>query len=179
MARERYADHALRKLIEADAALTADDLTTLSGVTASSSELNMTDTSVAGTVTAGKVVTVDASSMYSGALHRVVPVATGTATATAAYSGSIYTNTGATAAVTVALPAATPGLEFRFYVTAAYELRIDPAGSETIGLPSSGVQQAAGKYLTADAAGEYLHILCAVAGKWETLNYRGTWTVEG
>jgi hypothetical protein len=32
---------------------------------------------------------------------------------------------------------------------------------------------------TADAAGEYLHIVCITAGQWETLHYRGTWGVEG
>ncbi len=35
------------------------------------------------------------------------------------------------------------------------------------------------KYITTDAAGEYLHIVCITAGQWETLNYRGTWGVEG
>jgi hypothetical protein len=179
MARERYADHALRKLIEADAALTAADLTMLSGVTASADEINYSDTSAVGTVTASKVLTADANQMISGVLRRLTAVATGTATLTIAHSGSIYTNTGATAAVTCALPAATVGQEFTFIVTAAYELRIDPAGSETIGLPSSGVQQAAGKYITADAAGEYVHIICAKAGQWETTFYRGTWSVEG
>lgn len=44
---------------------------------------------------------------------------------------------------------------------------------------STGAQQAGGKYITADAAGEYLHIVCITAGQWETLHYRGTWGVEG
>ena len=33
--------------------------------------------------------------------------------------------------------------------------------------------------ITADAAGEYVHIVCITAGQWETLHYRGTWGVEG
>ena len=70
-------------------------------------------------------------------------------------------------------------MEFYFYVLAAVELRINPDGTETIGLPSSGVQQAGGKYITADAVGEYVHVICAKAGQWATLDYRGTWTVEG
>lgn len=93
-------------------------------------------------------------------------------------SGSVFTNQGATAAATFALPAALPGMEFTFYVMAAYELRIDPNGTQTIGLPSTGVQQAAGKYVGADAVGEYVHIVCVKAGQWETLGYRGTWTAE-
>lgn len=42
-----------------------------------------------------------------------------------------------------------------------------------------GVQQAGGKYITADAIGEYVHVICAKAGQWATLDYRGTWGVEG
>ena len=29
-----------------------------------------------------------------------------------------------------------------------------------------------------DAVGEYVDIACVKAGQWETLAYRGTWTVE-
>jgi hypothetical protein len=41
------------------------------------------------------------------------------------------------------------------------------------------LQQAAGKYIEADAAGEYVDIECVTAGTWDTFGYRGTWTVEG
>lgn len=178
MARERYADHALRKLIDADKTLTADDLTTLAGVTASSTELSYTDTSAPGTVTASKAMVVDANTAIQGWRHAVNVDDDGGAVS-AAQANSVFTNEGAGGAVTFALPAAVAGLEYRFYVMAAQELRIDPNGTQTIGLPSSGVQQAAGKYITADAVGEYVHILCVKAGQWETLDYRGTWSVEG
>src|SRR5690606_25911799 len=84
-------------------------------------------------------------------LRRAVVADADGATLTAAQSGSVVTNLGAAGAATFALPAATVGLEFLFYVLAAQELRIDPNGTETIGLPSSGAQQAAGKYIGADA----------------------------
>ncbi len=74
------------------------------------------------------------------------------------------------------MPAAVPGLRYRFYVGAAQELRIDPNGTETAGLPSTGVQQAAGAYLTANAAGETLDLQCVVAGTWSPFGYSGTWT---
>ena len=77
------------------------------------------------------------------------------------------------------LPAATPGLHFFFGVGAAQELRIDPNGSETISLPSSGVPGAAGKYLVADAVGETVHLACLKAGNWSVLGFTGTWTAEG
>jgi len=100
-------------------------------------------------------------------------------TLTAAESGSTHTNTGASGAVTLVLPAATVGQEFTFVVGAVQELRIDPNTTQTIGLPSTGVQGAAGKYLVADAVGEWVTLYCAIAGTWTAKGYFGTWTAEG
>lgn len=147
-------------------------------VTASAAELNYVDTSAPGTVTASKAMVVDADAAILG-WRRKVTADADAGLLTAAHSNGVFTNEGAGGAATFALPAAAVGLEFYFYVMAAQELRIDPNGSETIGLPSSGAQQAAGKYITADAVGEFVHIRCVKAGQWETLGYRGTWTVEG
>lgn len=91
-------------------------------------------------------------------------------------NGKTFTNDGAAGAVTFALPAATVGQWYRFKVKAAQELRIDPNGTETIALPSSGAQQAAGAYLTADAVGEGCEVECVKAGVWEVNSYTGTWT---
>lgn len=178
MAKEKYPYNALKKLLAADAALSAADLTALSEVTSSSAEMNYLDTSAPGTVTASKALIVDANTAIQGWRQTVTADADG-GPVNVAMSNSVITNLGATGAAAFALPAAVVGLEYRFYVLAAQELRIDPNGTETIGLPSSGAQQAAGKYISADAVGEYVHILCAKAGQWETLDYRGTWSVEG
>lgn len=91
-------------------------------------------------------------------------------------NGTTFTNEGAAGAVTFALPAATVGQWYRFKVKTAQELRIDPNGTETIALPSSGAQQAAGAYIVADAAGEGCEIECVKAGVWEVNWYTGTWT---
>jgi hypothetical protein len=64
-------------------------------------------------------------------------------------------------------------------VEAAQELRLDPSGTQTIALPSSGVQGAAGKYLTADAVGEKVDLICITTGTWDVVSYSGTWTAEG
>jgi hypothetical protein len=122
-------------------------------------------------------MTVDANSQVSGWRRKSVDVDGGGITAPMA--GSIVSNFASGSTATFNLPAAAVGMEFYFNVLAAVEMRINPDGSETIGLPSSGAQQAAGKYIVADAIGEYVHIICAKAGQWETLDYRGTWTVEG
>lgn len=97
-------------------------------------------------------------------------------TVTANDSGSGFTNAGAAGAVTFALPPAVVGLHYYFRVSAAQELRIDPNGAETISLPSTGVPAAAGAYIVADAIGETVRIVCAVAGSWSVFGYTGTWT---
>lgn len=172
-----YPQQALGPLFNASPLPTAAQFSALGALTASGAELNLLDTSAVGTVTAGKVMTVDADYQVSGWRRKSVSVDGGLINA--AMAGAIVDNTPSTAAAMFTLPAALPGMEFYFYVVAAFELRINPNGTETIGLPSSGVQQAAGKYITADAAGEYVHIVCVTAGTWSTLDYRGTWGVEG
>lgn len=90
-------------------------------------------------------------------------------------NGKTFTNEGAGAAIAFALPPATVGQWFRFVVKAAQELRIDPNGTETIAL-DTGVQQAAGAYITANAIGERIGVECVKAGEWETYDPVGTWT---
>lgn len=97
-------------------------------------------------------------------------------TVTVGDSGKTFTNTGASGAVTFALPAAVAGLKYRFRVGVAQQLRIDPNGTETISLPSTGVPSAAGAYIVADAIGETVDIQCVEAGSWSVFGYTGTWT---
>ena len=114
-------------------------------------------------------------------VNGVTPVST-TVVKTADYtvtvgdSGKTFTNTGAAGAVTFALPAAVAGLKYRFRVGVAQQLRIDPNGTETISLPSTGVPSAAGAYIVADAIGETVDIQCVEAGSWSVFGYTGTWT---
>lgn len=91
-------------------------------------------------------------------------------------NGKTFTNAGASGQVTFSLPAATVGQWYRFRVKATQELRIDPNGTETIALPSTGAQSAAGAYIVADANGEGVMIECTVAGQWDVVHYIGTWT---
>ncbi|WP_417392031.1 DUF2190 family protein [Gimesia sp.] len=99
-------------------------------------------------------------------------------TLTAADSGKTISSVGAAAAVAATLPAAVPGLEFDFYVGAVQELRPTPAGTDVIGLPSTGAAGAAGAYISANAVGETVRLKCMVAGVWSPLGYSGTWTVQ-
>jgi hypothetical protein len=112
------------------------------------------------------------------AIKRTVEAHTAGDTLAAAETGSTHSNSGASGTITIVLPAAVPGLEFVFAVQAAQQLRIDPDGTETIALPSTGAQGAAGKYLVADAVGEWVKLVCLDAGTWDVEGYAGTWTAE-
>lgn len=90
-------------------------------------------------------------------------------------NGKTFTNEGAGAAVTFALPAATVGQWYRFVAKAAQEIRLDPNGTQTIAL-DTGVQQAAGAYITFNAIGERVTIECVKAGEWDTCDPVGTIT---
>lgn len=110
-----------------------------------------------------------------------ISVKTANYTVTYADRGKTFSTEGASGAVTFALPAAVlcvPPARFNFHVGATQELRIDPNGTETIALPSTGAQSAAGKYITADANGENVAIVCRKAGQWQVESYIGTWTAE-
>jgi hypothetical protein len=94
-----------------------------------------------------------------------------------AWNEVIVSNRGAAGAVTFTLPSAEVGMRVKAIVLAAQELRLDPAGTETIAL-ANGVQQAAGKYITADAIGETVALVCLRPGTWDEENFSGTWTAE-
>lgn len=119
-------------------------------------------------------------STINGHGHRLVEVKTAAYTVVAGQdTGKLFTNEGAGGAITFTLPAAVLGDRYGFHVMAAQELRIDPNGTETSGLPSSGAQGAAGKYLTANAVGEWIELICVKAGQWQVQGYAGTWEHEG
>jgi hypothetical protein len=111
----------------------------------------------------------------AGGTKKTVEAHTSDDTLTAAESGSVHTNLGATGAVVLTLPPSAPeGTVFTFAVQAAYELRIDP-GTATI-RDDSG--QTADKYKAADAVGECIAVAADSNGDWATIAKNGTWTEE-
>lgn len=97
-------------------------------------------------------------------------------TLTAAETGTIHTNKGASGTFALTLPPAVEGMQFYFYVAEAQALQIEPASGETISLPSSGVPEAANDYIVADLEGESVHLVCCETGKWAVMGFTGTWT---
>lgn len=111
----------------------------------------------------------------AGGIKKTIESHTTDDTLTAAESGSIHSNLGATGAVTLTLPAsASAGTVFGFAVQAAEELRIDPSAA-TI-RDDSG--QTAGKYKSADAIGECLTLVADGNGDWAVIAKSGTWIEE-
>jgi len=99
-------------------------------------------------------------------------------TVLASQDGCTFNNAGDDGTIVFTLPTAVVGMKYIFHVQAAQELRIDPNASETIALPSTGAQSAAGKYIVADAIGEMVEIECKVVGTWNVNRYIGTWGAE-
>jgi len=111
----------------------------------------------------------------AGGVRRGVEAHTVNDTLAASESGSVHTNLGATATVTLILPAAAPeGSEFVFAVQAAEELRIDP-GSAAI---RDDAGQTVDKYKSASAIGASLTLVADANGDWATVAKNGTWTEE-
>jgi hypothetical protein len=111
----------------------------------------------------------------AGGLRDTVEAHTSNDVLTAAESGSVHSNLGATGAVTLTLPASAPvGTAFKFAVQAAQELQVDP-GTAAI-RDNSG--QTADKYKMANAIGACLSVVADSNGNWATIAKNGTWTEE-
>lgn len=151
-----------------------------------SDNYTIADAPIAGSVRIGRIVEYLSSTKVRVAIETKNKPAgfAATVTKTADYTvtpkdlGKVLSNVGASGTITFALPAALPGMEVLARVGVAQQLRLDPNGTETISLPSTGVPGAAGKYLVADAIGETVWLKCVVAGTWSVFGYTGTWTAE-
>ena len=111
----------------------------------------------------------------AGGVKQTIEAHSSDDTLTAAESGSVHSNLGATGTITLTLPASAPaGTIFTFAVQVAQELRIDP-GTATI-RDDSG--QTADKYKSANAIGECLTVVADTNGDWATIAKNGTWTEE-
>jgi hypothetical protein len=108
----------------------------------------------------------------------IVSATGGTITREQALRHVYVSNAGASGAAVFALPKAEPGLRVSAVVEATQNLRLDPNGTETIALPSTGVQGAAGEYIEANALAESVELVCLTKGTWDVVNFQGTWTAE-
>lgn len=92
-------------------------------------------------------------------------------------SGGLFTNGEAVASVTFSLPAAAPGLTYKFFVTTNQNFVIDAAGSDTIRLGASVT--ASGGNLTSNTVGNSLELGYVGVGQWGVVGKeQGTWTVN-
>lgn len=91
-------------------------------------------------------------------------------------SGGVFTNVNALGDVTFALPAASAGLEYHFYVTDNQNLIVDANGTDTIRIAAS--VSASGGNLTANTIGNSLTVRYISVGQWGVFASQGTWTVN-
>jgi hypothetical protein len=111
----------------------------------------------------------------AGGIKKSIEAHTDDDTLTASESGSVHTNLGASATVTLTLPTSAPtGTVFSFTVQSAQQLHIDP-GTASI-RDDSG--QTADKYKSANTIGASLTIIADLAGNWATIAKNGTWSEQ-
>lgn len=118
-----------------------------------------------------------ANPSWGNRLVQTVEAHTGDDTLTRAESGSLHTNLGAGAAVTLTLPQdALAGDFFDFAVMAVQQLRIDPGAAG--GIYINGAKQTDDLYVWADDEAESVRMVADGNGDWVALFANGTWTVE-
>ena len=86
-------------------------------------------------------------------------------TLTAAQSGTVHTNLGATSAITASLPASPPaGTAFKFACMADQALRLAPGTAG--GIYIKGDKQADNKYVSVTDIGDFVHLIADGNGDW-------------
>lgn len=95
--------------------------------------------------------------------------------AASAESFSHYTNTGASGATTINLPAAAAGLTYSFSIEAAQTLTVAANGTDTIRI--AGTASSAGGNISSGTIGDCIALICSQTGKWVSLAHEGTWTI--
>lgn len=129
---------------------------------------------------AADVLTTSNSLYVTGTLYgnkRQIYYKTADYTALTTESGGTFSNSGTGAIVTISLPAATAGLNYRLLRnSASYALRGDPNGTEII--RNGATVGGAGKYISLDTNGGNVSLECASTGVWEVVSAVGTVSFE-
>jgi hypothetical protein len=101
-----------------------------------------------------------------------VPVNNSISTVTYKQVNTVMSNEGAGALRTYSLPVALAGISYSFTRITSQDVRVDPDGTETIGMGG------AGKYIQLGADGDFIKIECFTSGQWELTQSLGTITFE-
>jgi hypothetical protein len=140
------------------------------------SNTNTIATDVITEIDSGDGVTIDSVLCKDGTITGLLTVtphtSTGNITAAECKGGAV-TNTGAGGAVVLTLPAAVVGYSVCVFLTAAYDVDVNPDGTDQI----MTLTDAAGDAISSDATvGSYVVLTCLASGKWFALGYAGTWS---
>jgi hypothetical protein len=125
-------------------------------------------------------VEIDGTLYPDGGIDYKVSAKTADYTLSASDAGTIFTNTGATAQVTLYLPAASTvsGKVFNFALSAAYALNIKP-GTAGDRILYTGENLASRDMLVADDDGESIALVAIDATCYAPIAASGTWTDGG
>jgi len=94
-------------------------------------------------------------------------------------SGRVFTNEGAIGTITLTLPPAIPGRQYKFRVAGANELRIAPNSNlEFMRSALTGMLGAGGDVLFADKDGETISLICDKALEWSIYSFFGNWKTK-
>lgn len=110
---------------------------------------------------------------------QVVEAHTGDDTLTAAESGSMHTNEGASGAVILTLPAATgSGVWFDFVVLATQTLTLEPNDADDVIYLNASITTANTGTLSVGTIGRAVRIVDAGSNKWVGISQVGAWTAS-
>ena len=116
------------------------------------------------------------ASLASGAMHVVTAKSSNYSVLAADLKGNtLFTNTGASGEITLALPAGAANYSFGAYVTTAQYLKITANGTEKFRYLAT--QGAAGGYIRINVVGRY--VWCVWSGtEWVIINIQGAWNLD-
>ena len=110
--------------------------------------------------------------------HPYTPIVCTSATTVRLFSnGATYTNTGASGSVTFTLPTPLIGYKYKFVVTAAQAVVIEP-GDAAIQKALNTATSSAGDYITSSTVGDWIEIECFDGTSWTCVGASQAWTEE-
>ena len=165
----------LMRLAQETAGSRLTDLTQLSETPAADDlamVVDISDTTMGAGGTNKKITLQDLWSNRRIPIDKTANYTVGT-TATREYQGGIFTNTGATGAIVFTLPDCVAGMSVTFILGAAYDIDIDPYGTEKILV----LTNSDGDKVSSDATlGSMITLYAVSSTKWMRVGSIGTWT---
>jgi len=163
----------LMRLAQQTAGSKLTDLTSLGAPAAAGDLIMLVDISDTTMGAGGTNKKITAQNLWANRRAPLNKTANYTVPATREAYGGIFTNTGATGAITFTLPNCVAGMTVTFILGAAYDIDIDPYGSERILV----LTDTNGDKISSDAVlGSMITLYAVSATQWMRVGSVGTWS---